>query len=45
MDRLADADLHAEGFYHTAEGEAQSYLHIAKFEIVSKQAVNNATKA
>ncbi|MDO8543869.1 MAG: site-specific DNA-methyltransferase [Opitutaceae bacterium] len=46
VDRLADADLHAEGFYNTAEGEAKAYLHIGpKFGTVSKQAVNNATKA
>lgn len=46
IDRLADADLHAEGFYKTAQGEAKAYLHIGpKFGTVSKQAVNNATKA
>ncbi len=46
IDRLADADLHAEGFYKTASGEAKAYLHIGpKFGTVSKQAVNNATKA
>ncbi len=46
IDRLADADLHAEGFYGTAQGEAKAYLHIGpKFGTVSKQAVNNATKA
>ncbi len=46
IDRLADADLHAEGFYQTAQGEAKAYLHIGpKFGTVSKQAVNNATKA
>ncbi len=46
IDRLADADLHAEGFYNTASGEAKAYLHIGpKFGTISKQAVNNATKA
>ena len=46
IDRLADADLHAEGFYKTASGEAKAYLHIGpKFGTISKQAVNNATKA
>lgn len=46
IDRLADADLHAEGFYKTASGEAKAYLHIGpKFGTVSKQAVNNAIKA
>ncbi len=46
IDRLADADLHAEGFYKSANGEAKAYLHIGpKFGTVSKQAVNNATKA
>ncbi len=46
IDRLADADLHAEGFYKTAQGEAKAYLHIGpKFGTISKQAVNNATKA
>jgi len=46
IDRLADADLHAEGFYKTAQGEAKAYLHIGpKFGTVSKQAVNNTTKA
>ncbi|MBI2497799.1 MAG: site-specific DNA-methyltransferase, partial [Opitutae bacterium] len=69
IDRLADADLHAEGFF-LAEvgsdrradrspergapsgralppaGERKAYLHIGpKFGTVSKQAVNNATKA
>ena len=34
------------GFYKTASGEAKAYLHIGpKFGTVSKQAVNNATKA
>ena len=46
IDRLADADLHAEGFYQTAQGEAKAYLHIGpKFGTVSKLAVNNAVKA
>jgi adenine-specific DNA-methyltransferase len=46
IDRLADADLHAEGFYKTAQAEAKAYLHIGpKFGTVSKQAVNNAIKA
>jgi adenine-specific DNA-methyltransferase len=46
IDRLADADLHAEGFYKTAQGEAKAYLYIGpKFGTISKQAVNNATKA
>jgi adenine-specific DNA-methyltransferase len=46
IDRLADGDLHAEGFYKTATGEAKAYLYIGpKFGTISKQAVNNATKA
>jgi adenine-specific DNA-methyltransferase len=46
IDRLADTDLHAEGFYNAAQGEAKAYLHIGpKFGTVSKQAVNNAIKA
>jgi len=46
IDRLPDADLHAEGFYKTAQGESKAYLHIGpKFGTISKQAVNNATKA
>lgn len=46
IDRLADADLHAEGFYKTAQGESKAYLHIGpKFGTVSKLAVNNAVKA
>ena len=71
IDRLADADLHAEGFFmgyvgpslddarsgttkpggdkhrpYNEPGERKAYLHIGpKFGTVSKQAVNNATKA
>ena len=45
IDRLADADLHAEGFYNTADGEAKAYLHIGpKFGTISRQAVNKAVK-
>ncbi|GAB5560718.1 MAG: hypothetical protein SynsKO_23650 [Synoicihabitans sp.] len=45
VDRLADVDLHAEGFYDTADGEAKAYLHIGpKFGTISKQAVNKAVK-
>jgi len=46
IDRLADSDLHAEGFYDTDEGEAKAYLHIGpKFGTISRQAVNSAIKA
>lgn len=46
IDRLADADLHAEGFYNTVDGEAKAYLHIGpKFGTISRQAVNSAIKA
>jgi adenine-specific DNA-methyltransferase len=46
IDRLADATLHAEGWYQTASGEKKAYLHIGpKFGTVSKQAVTEAIKA
>lgn len=46
IDRLADAVLHAEGWYQTDSGEKKAYLHIGpKFGTVSKQAVTEAIKA
>ena len=46
IDRLADAALHAEGWYPTSGGEKKAYLHIGpKFGTVSKQAVTAAIKA
>jgi adenine-specific DNA-methyltransferase len=46
IDRLADASLHAEGWYPAADGEKKAYLHIGpKFGTVSKQAVTEAIKA
>jgi len=46
IDRLAQATLHAEGWYPTAAGEKKAYLHIGpKFGTVSKQAVTEAIKA
>ena len=47
IEGLADAYLHAEGFYHNAAGEEQkAYFHIGpKFGTVSKQAVNEAVKS
>ena len=46
VDRLHDANLHAEGFYPSADGERKAYLHIGpKFGSVSRRAVNEAVKA
>ena len=47
VDRLADAALHAEGWYAAAGGEEKkAYLHIGpKFGAVSKQAVGEAIRA
>ncbi len=45
VERLSGASLHAEGFYHTDNGEKKAYLHIGpKFGTVSKQDVNEAIK-
>ena len=45
LDRLASANLHAEGFYQSADGEKKTYLHIGpKFGTVSKRAVNEAVR-
>lgn len=45
VDRLASANLHAEGYYPTAQGERKGYLYIGpKFGTVSKRAVNEAVK-
>jgi adenine-specific DNA-methyltransferase len=46
VELLADAWLHAEGFYHTAKGEHKAYFHIGpRFGTVSKEAVNKAIVA
>ena len=46
VEPLADAYLHAEGFYRGASGEKKAYFHIGpQFGTVSKQAVNEAIKA
>ncbi len=46
VELLADAWLHAEGFYHTAKGEHKVYFHIGpRFGTVSKEAVNKAIVA
>ncbi len=46
INRLANSDLHAEGWYCTDAGEKKAYLHIGpKFGTVSKQAVTEAIKA
>lgn len=45
VELLADAYLHAEGFYMNGKGEKKAYFHIGpKFGTVSKTAVNNAVK-
>jgi len=45
VESLAHAYLHAEGFYHTYQGERKAYVHIGdKFSAVSKRAVNEAIK-
>ncbi|TVP77632.1 MAG: site-specific DNA-methyltransferase [Puniceicoccaceae bacterium] len=45
LDRLASANLHADGFYQSADGEKKAYLHIGpKFGTVSKRAVNEAVR-
>lgn len=45
LDRLASANLHAEGFYQAKDGEKKAYLHIGpKFGTVSKRAVNEAVR-
>ncbi|HAO20100.1 MAG TPA: site-specific DNA-methyltransferase [Desulfobacteraceae bacterium] len=45
VERLSGASLHAEGFYHTDNGEKKAYLHIGpKFGTVSRQDVNEAIK-
>lgn len=45
VERLTSAYLHAEGFYHSADGERKVYFYIGpKFGTVSKQAVNEAIK-
>jgi len=46
IDRLASAELHAEGWYPAAASEKKAYLYIGpKFGTVSKQAVTEAIKA
>jgi adenine-specific DNA-methyltransferase len=46
IDRLANAALHAEGWYMAEGVEKKAYLHIGpKFGTVSKQAVTEAIKA
>jgi len=46
VELLADAWLHAEGFYQTAKGEHKAYFHIGpRFGTVSKEAVNKAIVA
>lgn len=47
VERLADSNLHAEGFYLDAEGkERKAYFHIGpKFGTVAKSAVNEAVKS
>lgn len=45
IELLSHSCLHAEGFYHTAKGEAKAYFHIGpKFGTVSKNSVNEAVK-
>ncbi len=45
IDRLASSNLHAEGYYETADGERKAYIYIGpKFGTVSKRAVNEAIK-
>lgn len=46
VDALADAYLHAEGFYGAAAQEKKAYFHIGpQFGTVAKHAVNEAIKA
>ncbi|MCX6277954.1 MAG: site-specific DNA-methyltransferase [Bacteroidetes bacterium] len=45
IELLGHTELHAEGFYQTAKGEAKAYFHIGpKFGTVSRNSVNNAIK-
>jgi adenine-specific DNA-methyltransferase len=45
IELLSHTELHAEGFYQTAKGEAKAYFHIGpKFGTVSRNSVNNAIK-
>ncbi|HEV3272837.1 MAG TPA: site-specific DNA-methyltransferase [Candidatus Methylacidiphilales bacterium] len=45
IDRMASTNLHAEGFYGTAEGDRKAYIYVGpKFGTVSKRAVNEAVK-
>lgn len=45
IDFLSSESIHAEGFYHTENGEQKAYFHIGpKFGTVSKKLVNEAIK-